>query len=49
MTIRTWLRVSVAVAANTILDVPEGTQRVLAARLVRAEQLCADAETRPRR
>jgi len=39
----TWLRVSVAVAANTILDVPEGTQRVLAAGLVRAEQLCADA------
>jgi hypothetical protein len=39
----TWLRVSVAVAANTILDVPEGTQRVLAAGLLRAEQLCADA------
>jgi hypothetical protein len=39
----TWLRVSVAVAANTILEVPERTQRVLAAGLVRAEQLCADA------
>jgi hypothetical protein len=39
----TWLRLSVAVAASAILDVPEGTQRVLAAGLMRAEQLCADA------
>lgn len=38
---RTWLTLSVAVAASTILDVPEATQRVLAAGLVRAEQLCA--------
>jgi hypothetical protein len=39
----TWLTLSVAVAASAILDVPEGTQRVLAAGLLRAEQLCADA------
>lgn len=36
----TWLSVSVAVAADTILDVPEATQHVLAAGLMRAEQLC---------
>jgi hypothetical protein len=40
---RTWLTLSVAVAASTILDVPEATQRVLAAGLLRAEQLCAAA------
>ena len=40
---RTWLRLPVAVAASTVLDVPEGTQRVLAAGLLRAEQLCAGA------
>jgi hypothetical protein len=39
----TWLTLSVAVASSAILDVPEGTQRVLAAGLLRAEQLCAEA------
>jgi len=39
---RTWLTLSVAVVASTILDQPEATQRVQAAGLVRAEQLCAD-------
>lgn len=39
----TWLRLPVAVAALTILDVPETMQRALAAGLVRAERLCADA------
>jgi hypothetical protein len=38
---RTWLRLTVAVAASAILEVPEGTQRVLAAGLWRAEQMCA--------
>ena len=37
---RTWLTLAVAVAASPILDVPEATQRALAAGLVRAEQLC---------
>jgi hypothetical protein len=37
-----WVKVSVAVAARTILDVPESAQRVLAGGLIRAEQLCAD-------
>ena len=41
---RTWLTVAVAVAAQTILDVPEGTQRALAAGLLQAERLCAEAE-----
>jgi len=41
---RTWLTVSVAVAARAILDVPEATQRVLSGGLLQAEQLCADAE-----
>lgn len=41
---RTWLAVAVAVAAQAILDVPEATQRALAAGLLQAEQLCADAE-----
>lgn len=40
---RTWLTVAVAVAASTIVDVPESTQRVLAAGLFRAEQQCAEA------
>ena len=40
---RTWLALPVAVAAAPILDVPEETQRVLAAGLVCAEQLCAEA------
>jgi hypothetical protein len=38
---RTWLTLAVVVAGSTILDVPEATQRVLAAGLLRAEQLCA--------
>jgi hypothetical protein len=38
---RTWVRLPVAVAASTILDVPETTQRALAAGLLRAEELCA--------
>ena len=41
---RTWLAVAVAVAAQTILDVPEAKQRALAAGLLQAERLCADAE-----
>jgi hypothetical protein len=42
---REWtsLTVAVAVAASTILDVPEETQRVLAGGLLRAEELCADS------
>jgi hypothetical protein len=40
---RTSLTVAVAVAASTILDVPEQTQRVLAGGLLRAEELCADS------
>jgi hypothetical protein len=39
---RTWFTVAVAVAAGTILEVPEGTQRVLAGGLLRAEQMCAE-------
>jgi len=38
---RTSLTVAVAVAASTILDVPEETQRALAGGLLRAEELCA--------
>ena len=38
----TWLRLPVAVAAAPILEVPEETQRVLAAGLMCAELLCAD-------
>lgn len=41
---RTWLTIAVAVAATGILDVPEGTQRVLAGGLLQAEQLCAATE-----
>jgi hypothetical protein len=40
---RTWLTLPVAVAAGPILDVPEETQRVLAAGLLCAEQLCEEA------
>ena len=39
---QTWLRLPVVVAAGPILEVPEQTQRVLAAGLLRAEQLCAE-------
>ena len=39
----TWLRLPVRVAAAAMLDVPEETQRVLAAGLISAERLCADA------
>jgi hypothetical protein len=38
----TWLTVAVAVSAEVVLDVPEGTQRVLAGGLLRAEQLCSE-------
>ena len=41
---RTWITVAVAVAAQAVLDVPESSQRALAAGLLQAEQLCADAE-----
>jgi hypothetical protein len=40
---RTWLTLPVAVASAAILDVPEETQGVLAAGLLCAEQLCAEA------
>ena len=40
---RTWLTLGVAVAASPILDVPERTQRVLAAGLLCAERVCAQA------
>ncbi len=40
---RTWLTLPVTVAAVPILEVPEETQRVLAAGLLCAEQLCAEA------
>lgn len=39
----TWIRLPVALASSTILDVPEGVQRVLAVGLLRAEPLCIDA------
>jgi hypothetical protein len=38
----TWLTLPVAVAAAPILDVPEPTQRVLAAGLLSARQVCAE-------
>lgn len=38
----TALRVSVAVAACQVVDLPESTQRVLAAGMVRAVELCGD-------
>lgn len=40
---RTWVTLPVAVAAPPILDVPEATQRVLAAGLMSAHQVCAEA------
>ena len=40
---RTWLTLPVAVAAGPILDVPEATQRVLAAGLLGAERVSAEA------
>jgi len=40
---RTWLTLPVAVASEVILDVPEESQHVLAAGLLCAEQLCAEA------
>jgi hypothetical protein len=40
---RTWLTLPVAVAAGPILDVPEVTQRILAAGLLSAELVCAEA------
>jgi hypothetical protein len=39
---RTWLALPVAVAAAPILEVPEPTQRVLAAGLLSAQQLCTE-------
>ena len=39
---RTWLRLPLAVAASSILHVPEATQRALAAGLLRAVEVCAD-------
>jgi hypothetical protein len=42
---RTWVTVAVAVAAGTILEVPEATQRVLAGGLLRAEEVCAGSGT----
>ena len=39
---RTWVTLPVAVAATTILEVPEATQRVLAAGLLSARQVCAE-------
>jgi len=40
---RTWLTLPVAVASEVILEVPEETQHVLAAGLLSAQQLCAEA------
>jgi hypothetical protein len=40
---RTWLTLPVAVASAPILDVPEATQRVLAAGLLSAHQVCVEA------
>jgi hypothetical protein len=40
---RTWLALPVAVAAWPLAEVPEETQRVLAAGLLCAERLCAEA------
>jgi hypothetical protein len=40
---RTWVALPVAVAASSILDVPEPTQRVLAGGLLSAHQVCAEA------
>jgi hypothetical protein len=40
---RTWLTLPVAVASESILEVPEASQRVLAAGLLCAEKLCVEA------
>src|SRR5689334_14688372 len=40
---RTWITLPVAVASGLILDVPESTQRILAAGLLSAESACAEA------
>jgi hypothetical protein len=40
---RTWLTLPVAVASGPIIEVPEETQHVLAAGLMCAEKLCAEA------
>jgi hypothetical protein len=40
---RTWLALPVAVATDPLHEVPEQTQRVLAAGLLRAAQLCAES------
>jgi hypothetical protein len=40
---RTWVALPVTVAAGPILEVPEESQRVLAAGLLCAEKLCAEA------
>ena len=42
----TWFTLSVAVASSQLLHLPETTQRVLAAGLLRAEQLAPDGATR---
>lgn len=42
----TWFTLSVAVATRQLLDVPETTQRVLAAGLKRAVELAPDEQTR---
>jgi hypothetical protein len=39
---RTWITLPVAVASEQILDVPEATQRVLAAGLLSAHQVCVE-------
>ena len=39
----TWITLPVAVASSVILEVPEQTQRALAAGLLSAERLCAEA------
>jgi hypothetical protein len=38
-----WVSIAVAVSTSTILDVPEGTQRVLAAGILKAEEMCGNA------
>ena len=43
---QTWFALSVAVATRQLLELPETTQRVLAAGLVRAEELCPDESVR---
>lgn len=46
---RTWLALPVAVAVSAVADVPEGSQRALAAGLLRAEQLCGPDDAAVRR